>query len=32
MFNPDQQIIKEGESGSRFYIINDGEVSVGMCA
>lgn len=28
MFNPDQQIIKEGESGSRFYIINDGEVKV----
>lgn len=28
MFNPGSSIIKEGESGSRFYIINDGVVSV----
>ena len=28
MFNPGTAIIKEGESGSRFYIINDGTVKV----
>jgi len=28
MFNPGAPIIKEGESGSRFYIINDGTVKV----
>ena len=28
MFNPGAPIIKEGEQGSRFYIINDGEVRV----
>jgi CRP-like cAMP-binding protein len=28
MFNPGSAIIKEGESGSRFYIINDGVVAV----
>lgn len=28
MFNPGAAIIKEGESGSRFYIINDGQVKV----
>ena len=28
MFNPGASIIKEGEQGSRFYIINDGAVRV----
>ena len=27
-FGPDETIIREGEKGERFYIINDGEVAV----
>jgi signal-transduction protein with cAMP-binding, CBS, and nucleotidyltransferase domain len=27
-FGPEETIIREGEKGERFYIINDGEVAV----
>jgi CRP-like cAMP-binding protein len=27
-FGPEESIIREGEKGERFYIINDGEVAV----